>query len=55
MLDEWRSLGQDPNSLIAAPTFVDREAHDHRLLPESPAFDIGFEPINIDEVGPRPN
>jgi hypothetical protein len=54
-LDEWRSLGQDPNSLIADPMFVDRQAHDYRLLPESPAFDVGFESINIDEVGPRPN
>ncbi|KPK80242.1 MAG: hypothetical protein AMJ81_12310, partial [Phycisphaerae bacterium SM23_33] len=48
----WRLLGQDANSVVADPLFVDPAGDDYRLRPESPAFDLGFEPIPVDEIGP---
>lgn len=51
--DEWRKEGKDKHSRYADPLFVDVEARDFRLRPESPAFDLGFRPIDMDGVGPR--
>ncbi len=48
----WREKGHDANSLFADPAFVDPEHDDFRLRPESPAFQLGFEPLPIDEMGP---
>jgi hypothetical protein len=33
--------------------FVNAGNYDFRLLPESPAFKLGFKPIDMTEVGPR--
>ena len=44
----WREKGHDANSLFADPAFVDPEHDDFRLRPESPAFQLGFEPLCID-------
>jgi hypothetical protein len=33
--------------------FVDAEQRDFRLQPGSPASKIGFQPINLSDVGPR--
>ncbi|VGO15367.1 hypothetical protein PDESU_03950 [Pontiella desulfatans] len=52
-LGEWRARGKDVHSLIADPLFVSAEKRDYRLRPESPAFDLGFQPINLEEVGIR--
>jgi len=50
---EWQQSGQDVHSLVADPLFVDAENRDFRLKPESPAFELGFEPIDLSDVGPR--
>jgi parallel beta-helix repeat protein len=50
---EWRKMGYDEHSLIADPRFVDPEHDDYRLKPESPAFGLGFQPIDVRRIGPR--
>ncbi len=52
--DEWRAKGQDAHSRIADPLFVDPEHYDFRLKPDSPARELGFQPIDAGRVGPRP-
>lgn len=51
---EWQASGRDQHSVIANPLFVDPDNHDYRLRPESPALDLGFQPIDMSTVGPRP-
>ncbi len=50
---EWRELGQDVHSLIKDPLFYDAERHNFDLHDNSPAFGIGFKPIDADNFGPR--
>jgi parallel beta-helix repeat protein len=50
----WRDLGFDQASVTADPQFVDARRHDYRLQPTSPALQLGFEPIDLSSVGPRP-
>ncbi|MBM3500373.1 MAG: hypothetical protein FJX74_17080, partial [Armatimonadetes bacterium] len=50
--DEWRATGQDADSLLADPRFVDPANGDYRLRPDSPALKLGFQPIPFDEIGP---
>lgn len=52
-LAQWRSLGYDTESLIADPLFVDPEHDNYRLKADSPAFRLGFVPIDIESIGPR--
>ena len=52
-LDEWRKMGFDVHSLVVDPLFVDPEHDDYRLKPESPAFKLGFQPIDFSQIGPR--
>jgi parallel beta-helix repeat protein len=50
-LDDWRAKGQDKDSLIADPLFMNPDKDDFRLKPGSPAFKLGFKPIDLATVG----
>jgi len=49
--DAWQKRGQDQGSLLADPQFVDPANRDYRLKPDSPAFALGFRPIDLSRVG----
>lgn len=51
---EWQAAGQDKDSLIADPLFVEPDKGDFRLGQGSPAAKIGFESWDLTAVGPRP-
>ncbi len=51
--EDWQNLGFDTHSIVADPLFVDPENDDYSLRPESPAFKLGFKPIDISRVGLR--
>ncbi len=51
--EEWQARGQDRDSLVADPLFVDPENDDFSLKPESPAFKLGFKPIDLSNLGPQ--
>lgn len=51
--EDWMGLGFDTHSIIADPLFVDPENDDFSLRPESPAFKLGFKPIDLSNVGLR--
>lgn len=53
LLAEWRAGGQDRNSIVADPLFVDPTRGDFRLQPGSPAAKIRFVPWDLTSVGPR--
>jgi hypothetical protein len=50
---EWRQRGKDAHSLYADPLFVAPEQGDFTIKPESPAFSLGFQAIDLSQVGPR--
>lgn len=50
----WVALGFDRRSIVADPRFVDAASGDFRLRPGSPALKLGFKPIDLSNVGPRP-
>lgn len=50
--ESWRILGQDRDSILADPLFMDAAHGDYRLKPESPAFTLGFEPLPLEKMGP---
>jgi hypothetical protein len=51
--DEWQASGQDNHSIYADPMFRDPDKGDFYLFSDSPAFDLGFRPIDMSTVGPR--
>ncbi len=44
-------LKVENNLIDESPGFVDRAAGDYRLKQESPAFELGFEPIPVEKMG----
>ena len=50
---EWHQRGKDKHSLYADPLFVAPEQGDFTLKPGSPALALGFQPIDLSQVGPR--
>ncbi len=52
--DDWKKRGQDESSVIADPLFMDPARRDFRLRPGSPALERGFQPIDLQAIGPRP-
>ncbi len=49
--EDWQATGHDVHSLIADPLFEDAAARDFRLKPGSPALKLGFQPLDLSEVG----
>jgi len=48
---DWQALGLDENSLVADPQFVDAAAGDFHVAATSPALQLGFEQIDVRDVG----
>lgn len=53
-LPEWQQHGREHNSIVHDPLFADLPRDDFRLLPNSPAWRLGFQAIDTGTVGPRP-
>lgn len=47
----WQAAGEDVDSVVADPLFVDAARHDYRLRPESPAFKRGFVELPYAKMG----
>lgn len=50
---EWQETGADRHSLLADPLFVNEEKGNFQLRRNSPAFALGFAPIDLSTVGVR--
>ncbi|HWQ93217.1 MAG TPA: right-handed parallel beta-helix repeat-containing protein [Clostridia bacterium] len=50
---DWQRRGKDLHSIYADPLFVAPENGNFQLKPGSPAFALGFQPIDMTRVGPR--
>lgn len=50
---QWHARGKDVHSIYADPMFVDASHFNFRLKPDSPAFKLGFQQIDLSTVGPR--
>ena len=50
---DWRARGLDEHTITADPLFVDLAGDDYTLQPDSPAFKVGFVPIDLSGVGLR--
>jgi len=49
---QWQERGHDQHSLIADPLFAGPGKNDFRLQPVSPAFRLGFRPVDLSGAGP---
>ncbi|MFC1462842.1 right-handed parallel beta-helix repeat-containing protein, partial [Verrucomicrobiota bacterium] len=54
-LKRWKELGYDVHSVVADPGFKSLKQRNFALKKDSPAFRIGFKPIDVSTVGPRPS
>jgi hypothetical protein len=52
-LADWRAMGRDTSSLVADPRFKDAANYDFTVLPDSPAWKLGWKQIDLSTVGPR--
>ena len=48
---QWKQTGHDQHSVVADPLFVDPPNDDYRLKLGSPAFKLGFQPIELERIG----
>lgn len=48
---QWIAAGFDTHSNVADPLFADPQHDDYRLRPNSPAFELGFQPIPVEKIG----
>jgi hypothetical protein len=53
-LEEIHALGYDRHSLVMDPRCQDMRRFDFTLSEDSPAIELGFQPIDLSNVGPRP-
>ncbi len=53
-LPEWQKTGQDRFSRVADPGFADPDGGDFTSPIDAPAHGIGFVPIDLSDIGPRP-
>lgn len=53
-LAAWKALGYDRHSRSADPGFTGLKKRHFTLPSDSPAFALGFRPIDLSRVGPRP-
>jgi len=51
--DGWQEKGQDRHSVYADPGFADPHDGDFSMPADSPAYTLGFRPIDMSTVGPR--
>ena len=49
--ETWQVFGKAEGSIVADPLFVDPQAGDFRLQPNSPALKLGFKPIDLSNTG----
>jgi len=52
-MEQLHVHGYDLFSIVADPRFVDLEGRNFALAEDSPAWKIGFQPIDLSNVGPR--
>ena len=50
-MSDWISLGFDKNSIFDDPMFIDIKNGDYGLRPESPALQMGFNPLPLKKMG----
>ena len=50
---EWQASGRDAGSVVADPLIADAAAGNWSLLPGSPALAMGFQQVDVSDVGPR--
>ncbi|MBI2440561.1 MAG: right-handed parallel beta-helix repeat-containing protein [Lentisphaerae bacterium] len=51
---QWQALGRDRHSIVANPKFKSLAQRNFTLSKDSPALKLGFQPIDLSTVGPRP-
>lgn len=51
LADVQKNFGYEEGSCICEPQFYDYEHNDYRLQASSPAFKLGFQPIDTEDVG----
>jgi len=52
-LEQWQQKGFDTHSIFADPMFVASENGDYRVMPDSPALELGFKNFPMDQFGVR--
>jgi hypothetical protein len=52
-MEKWQHMGYDRKSIVADPEFSDPKNGDFSFPEDSPAYKIGFKPIDLSNVGVR--